>query len=157
MTAYMLDTNVFNKVLDGEVSAEAFRDLRLVATHVQWDELKATERKDATRAAKLLSIFEKIDPEMESTASAFYDVSNWDQSTYSGEDDVVRAMLARLQQLNADAGKTHRDPKNPIRDVLIAHTAIKIGATLISYDPQLRQLVSEFGGRTSVPPSTEKG
>jgi hypothetical protein len=56
-------------------------------------------------------------------------------------------MLARLYQLNAHASKTHRDPKNPIRDVLIAHTAINVNATLISDDPQLRQLVAECGGR----------
>jgi hypothetical protein len=60
-------------------------------------------------------------------------------------------MLDRLTQLDAAAGKKHRDPKNPIRDVLIGHTAININATLISADKQLRQLVSEFGGRAISP------
>jgi hypothetical protein len=108
------------------------------------DELRAT--KNAARAAALLSIFKKIDPRMDSTASAFPDVSNWDQSSWS-DDGVAERMLARLHQLNAHASKTHRDPKNPIRDVLIAHTAINVNATLISDDPQLRQLVAECGGR----------
>jgi predicted nucleic acid-binding protein len=144
MTEYMLDTNAFNKLLDGEVSIDGFRGLRLVATHVQLDELRAT--KNAARAAALLGTFEKIDPKMDNTASAFPDVSNWDQSSFS-DDGIAQNMLARLHQLNAAASKTHRDPKNPMRDVLIAHTAMSINATLISDDPQLRELVSEFGGR----------
>jgi predicted nucleic acid-binding protein len=145
MTAYMLDTNVFNELLDGHVSIDAFRVRRLVATHVQLDELRAT--KNSKRAADLLSTFKEIAPRMGSTASAVWDVSNSDQSTWSAEDSVFENMLARLHQLNADSCKTHRDPKNPTRDVLIAHTAININATLISDDAQLRELVSEFGGR----------
>jgi len=143
--AYMLDTNVFNKLRDGEVSIDAFRGRRLVATHVRLDELRAT--KNSTRAAELLRTFEEIDPRMDKTTSAVWDVSSWDQSSWSPEDGVFEKMLARLSDLNADAGKTHRDPKNPIRDVLIAHTAININATLVSNDPQLRQLVADSGGR----------
>jgi predicted nucleic acid-binding protein len=149
MTAYMLDTNAFDRLLDGQVSFDTIRGLHLVATHVQLDELRAAEKKQPERAAKLLSTFEEIDPTMDSTASAFWDVSNWDQSSW--EDGVADRMLARLRQLDADARKKHRDPKNQIRDVLVGHTAIKINATLISCDPQLRQLVSEFGGRAVSP------
>src|SRR5262245_39946753 len=108
MTAYMLDTNVFNILADGQASIGAFRGRRLVATHVQLDELRAT--KNPARAAALRSAFEKIDPTMESTASAFWDVSNWDQSTAT-EDGVVEKMLARLDQLNAATGKKHRNQK----------------------------------------------
>jgi predicted nucleic acid-binding protein len=144
MTAYMLDTNVFNELLDGHISIDAFRGLRLVATHVQLDEVRAT--KNPARAADLRSAFEEIAPTMGSTASAFPDVSNWDQSSWT-DDGVADRMLARLNQLNAAARKKHRDPNNPIRDVLIADTAIRTNATLITDDEQLRGLVSEFGGR----------
>ena len=58
-------------------------------------------------------------------------------------------MLERLTQLDALEGKKHRDPTNRIRDVLMGHTAININATLISDDPQLRQLVSEYGGQAT--------
>jgi len=71
---------------------------------------------------------------MGSTASSVSDVSNWDQSNWTPEDGVFQQMLPRLHQLNADARKEHRDPKNAIRDALIAHTAININATLISDD-----------------------
>jgi predicted nucleic acid-binding protein len=145
MSDYMLDTNVFNRLADEQVSLDAFRGLRLVATHVQVDELKAT--KCPARAAELLRNFETLVQEMRNTASAFWDVSQWDQSNWSGEDDVVEKMLARLKQLDAETSKKHRDPKNPIRDILIADTAIKLKATLISDDENLRRLVHEFGGR----------
>lgn len=95
----------------------------------------------------MLSIFEKIDPRLDPTASAVWDVSKWDQSSWSAEDGVVEQMLQRLTQLDAEEGKKHRDQKNRIRDILIGHTAIKNKATLISDDPRLRRLVSEFGGR----------
>src|SRR5262245_21465038 len=147
MTAYMLDSNVFNRLTDEQVSFDAFRGLRLVATHIQWDELRAAKDKHPARAAELLRTFEKVAPRMDRTASAFFDVSNWDQANWSPENGVDRQMLERLTQLNAAAGKKHPDPKNPIRDVLIALTAININAMLISDDEQLRQLVSEFGGR----------
>jgi predicted nucleic acid-binding protein len=153
MTAYMLDSNVFDRLTDGQVSIDAFRGLRLVATHIQLDELSAAKEKYPERAAELLRTFEKIDQMMSSTKSAVWDVSKWDQSSYSAEDGVVENMLARLRQLDAEAGKKHRDQKNPIRDVLIAHTAININATLISDDEQLRELVLEYGGQ-AIPPSS---
>src|SRR5262249_27316109 len=99
--------------------------LPLLATHVQWDELNAAKENYPQRAAKLLAAFQKVDPTMDSTASAFWDVSNRDQSTWSAEDGVEQQMLERLTQLDAEEGKKHRDPKNRIRDVLIGHTAIK--------------------------------
>jgi hypothetical protein len=146
MTAYVLDTNVFDRLKDEHVSFDAFRGLRLIATHVQLDELSAARKNHPARAADLLSTFEKIGPRMAPTTSASWDVSNWDQSSWSPEDGVDQKMVDRLTQLDTAVGKK-RDQKNRIRDVLIAHTAINISATLISDDQQLRQLVSEFGGR----------
>src|SRR6516164_7167804 len=112
MTAYILDTNVFNRLADGKASFDAFRGLRLAATHVQLDELSATKKPE--RAEELLRAFEKIDPKMDKTASAFPDVSNWDMSSVSGG-AAPQNILARLNQHNAAATKTHRDPTNPLR------------------------------------------
>src|SRR5262249_4683846 len=138
MADYMLDTNVFDWLLDGKVSIDAFRGRRLLATHVQWDELEAAKKDYPERAAALLSMFEKIDPKMHNTSSAFWGVSNWDQSSWSPEDGIGQRMVDRLTQLD----RKKRDPNNQRRDVLIAHTAIKNEATLISDDGPLRQLIS---------------
>ena len=147
MTAYMLDTNAFNHVLDDNTPVEAFRGLHLLATHVQWDELNATALKNPTRAAALLAVFERIAPDIAITETAVWDVSRWDQAKYTSGDGVFERMLARLRELDKEAGKKHRDPLNPVRDVLIAETAIKIGATFVTGDQSLRRLVVEFGGR----------
>jgi hypothetical protein len=148
----MLDANVFNRLADGKLSFDDFRDLHLVATHVQCDELRATP--DPAMRNKLLRTFKKIYPKMDRTSSAFYDVSKWDRSSWSPEDCADEKMLARLRKLD----KKDR-PENQRRDVLIGHTAIDINATLISDDKNLRQLVCEFRGRaisTSLIPAKNK-
>ena len=142
--ACMLDTNVFNHVADGNIPIDAFEDLRLFATHVQLDELGAA--KDPERAAALLKVFERIEPKVVVTSSAVWDVSGWDQASWSGEDGAFRAILKRLRELDAENGKTHRDPHNPVRDALIAETAIKNKLTLVSGDQNLRRVVEEFEG-----------
>ena len=38
---YMLDTNAFDSMADGDMPADALRGRRLLVTHVQLDELRA--------------------------------------------------------------------------------------------------------------------
>ncbi len=52
-------------------------------------------------------------------------------------------MLSRLRELDAK----NKNPLNQVRDVLIAETAIKNKAILVSHDDNLRKIVFEFGGR----------
>jgi len=145
----MLDTNVFNHVADGTIPFRALAGLRMVATHVQLDELNAT--KDPKRAAELVRVFERIEPDVGATSSAVWDVSKWDQASWSDENGIFRGMLNRLRELDAESGKKQRDPHNPIRDALIAETVIKNELTLVSSDRNLRRLVEEFGGRAVDP------
>ena len=42
--------------------------------------------------------------------------------------------------------KKHRDELNPLRDVLIAETALKNDLVFVSEDRNLRTVVEEFGG-----------
>ncbi|MCJ2034729.1 hypothetical protein [Methylobacterium sp. J-068] len=58
-------------------------------------------------------------------------------------------MLSRLKEID---GKPRRQNLNQIRDIVIAETAIKLGATLVSDDAKLRSVVEEFGGK-AVPSS----
>ena len=141
----MLDTNLFNRVADGNVALGAFQGLRLYATHVQWDELNAT--KDIGRVAALRKAFELLGPKVVSTSSTVWDVSKWNQAGWGTEDGFFQRMLKRLRELDAETGKPHRDPNNPVRDVLIAETAIKNGLRVISGDQNLRRIIEEFRGR----------
>ena len=118
MTSYMLDTNLFNDALDGKISVGEFSTLHLLVTHIQRDELSAT--KNAARAAELYKVFDEIRPDQILTRSAVWDVSRFDQASYSSADGVLEKMLERLRELDAMAGKKARDPANQHRDVLIA-------------------------------------
>ena len=145
---YMLDTNVFNRVLDNHLAVDDFRSVPLVTTHVQADELRntgTTARKNA-----LLAIFEEIAPEATPTRSAVFDVSRWDEACWSDEDGVFEKMLCRLKELD-DASikkKKKKKPKefNQERDILMAETAMKNELTLVSNDENLRLVTTEFGG-----------
>lgn len=73
MPRYMLDTNVFNHVLDGKVDVSALAGKDLVATHIQRDEL--TNTKDQVRRAALLEVFNELTPDQAVTSSAVADIS----------------------------------------------------------------------------------
>jgi CHASE2 domain-containing sensor protein len=56
----MLDTNVFNDVLDGKISSESFAGRRVLVIGVQADELRAAASTE--RRAALLGVFEEVKP-----------------------------------------------------------------------------------------------
>jgi predicted nucleic acid-binding protein len=157
----MLDTNVFNHVLDGRLDPEQLRGRHLVATHVQRDEIQATRNED--RRAALMELFEDFVPQRTPTTSAVagisaageacasasgvvptesfvFDVSRWDEAKWSREDDVFSAMLSDLNDLNGVK-------RNNIKDVLIAETALRNGWTLVTDDADLAQVASKYGCR----------
>ncbi len=77
----MLDTNIFNTILDGRLPIENLPSGGgYVATHVQIDELTATP--DISRRTQLLSQFEALSPEHAMTASFAFDISRFDQAKW---------------------------------------------------------------------------
>jgi predicted nucleic acid-binding protein len=138
----MLDTTLFNDVLRGEVSAASFADLRLLVTGIQPDELGNTN--NAEKRANLLAVYRTLNPEVTLASSFAFDIegAGLDQANWNDGSGNYEKMLDRLRELD---GKNRW--LNQERDILIAETAIKNGATLVSNDARLRQVVSEFGGR----------
>ena len=145
---YMLDTNVFNRVLKHHLAVDDFRKVSLVTTHVQADELRNT--KDTVIKDALLAIFEEIGPEATPTRSAVFDVSSWDEAGWGDEDGVFEKMLCRLKELDAASIKKKKKRKpnefNQERDILMAETAVKNELTLVSNDENLRLVTTEFAG-----------
>jgi predicted nuclease of predicted toxin-antitoxin system len=72
--------------------------------------------------------------------------AGWGQAEWNDGSGNLEKMLNRLRQLDEEAGKKSREPLNQDRDILIAETAIKNHAHLVSGDENLRRVVSEFGG-----------
>lgn len=144
---YMLDTNVFNDVLDGKISPMAITKHRLLVIGVQAAELCAT--RNSERRADLLAVFEKINPSTEPASSFAWSIegAGWKQAYWNDGSGNFQRMLTRLRQLDSENRNKNRGDFNKIRDILIAETAIKHRAVLVSRDANLRQVVSEFGGQ----------
>ena len=140
--AYMLDTNVFDRVLGGKIPLSSFGGSRVLVTGIQRDELSKTP--DLAKRTALLATLEAVNPEVVPASSFAFDIegAGFDQSLWNDGSGNFEKMRARLQQLDSKAKK----PLNQERDILIAETAIKNGATLVSDDHNLRRVVSEFGG-----------
>jgi predicted nucleic acid-binding protein len=139
----MLDTTEFNHLLDREeVTAAAFVGCRLLVTGVQKAELCATQ--NSKRRTDLLAILEQVNPTVEAASSLVWNIegAGWDQARWNDGSGHFEKMLNRLRQLEPKNKRLY----NQTRDILIAETAIKNRATLVSADCNLRQVVSEFGG-----------
>jgi predicted nucleic acid-binding protein len=141
---YMLDTNLFNRLVEGKLSVAAVSHLRLLATHVQLSELRAT--KNLERRNKLLAVFDDVGPEI--VLSAFLlDIEGAGLDQGELVDPARHARFARmLERLQALEAK-RRDARNQIRDIAIAEKALDFGATLVTDDPELGKVMEEFGGR----------
>jgi predicted nucleic acid-binding protein len=140
---YMLDTNVFNNLLDQKTSASLFAGHHVIATGIQADELRATRNEG--RRASLLDVFKEVAPVRTLASSFALDIegAGLDQAYWNDGTGQFEKMLARLEMLDQKKGRR----TNQTRDILIAETAIKNGAILITGDFNLRQVMSEFGGR----------
>jgi predicted nucleic acid-binding protein len=140
---YMLDTNVFNHLLDQKISASLFAGHHVIAAGIQADELSATSNDD--RRTFLLDVFKEVAPVHTLSSSFAFGIegAGLGQAYWNDGTEQFRKMLARLEMLDQ---KKYRH-LNQTRDVLIAETAIKNGAILITGDTNLRQVMSEFGGR----------
>ena len=132
----MLDTNIFNRVLDHEVPLEQLAEcVKVYVTHVQEDELDNT--KCSERRTALKQVLAGLDPDKRPTESFVWDVSRWDLGKWSGEDNLYDPIKAELDK--------RKPKKNNIQDALIAETAIKNGYTLVTEDRNLREVAAGFG------------
>ncbi|MDP4026982.1 hypothetical protein Q8W71_30800 [Methylobacterium sp. NEAU 140] len=141
--AFMLDTNVFSRVVDGVIPVPAAAGRRLLVTGVQADECRATPC--PARRAELLRAIEELAPELclASTFCLGIEGAGFGQAEWNDGSGRFDAMLTRLKAIDRKPPRQH---VNQIRDIVIAETALKLGATLVSDDGALRQIVLEFGG-----------
>ncbi len=158
-SGYMLDTNIFNHLLDGKIPLEKIRNLNgpIYYTHVQHDEILST--KDNFRRDALLEIFTKVlktDIPTESTVigvsrigkskipghklgteTAVWDVSRWGEAKWGtyGLYESIKIALKTNKMSN-------------IRDALIAETAIANKLILVTNDRNLMNVVNKLGGKS---------
>jgi len=133
----MVDTNIFNKILDGVLRIEQLpANDGCVVTHVQIDELNAT--KDMRRKTQLLSQFEATAPARIPTASFAFGVSLFGQSCWG--DGIV------FQIVKNDLDAANGGKRNNCQDALIGEASITNGLTLVTCDWDLAEAVKRAGG-----------
>lgn len=117
MNGYMLDTTVFNHLVEGNVDPKSLPFNRpLYVTHVQLNEIQNT--RDPAKLHILLAMFTAIESAQIPTASAVWDVSEYGEAEWGTADGFFELLLANLN------GKNKSNPNNA-RDILIAETAIR--------------------------------
>jgi hypothetical protein len=90
---YMLDTNVFNAVLDGRVFLASSVGRILLVTGIQRDELGATAKPG--RRAALLAVYKEIRPTSLPASSFAFDIegAGFDQAYWNDGAETLRRCL----------------------------------------------------------------
>jgi len=133
---YMVDTNIINWLVDGNLSTENFSsDSAFVATHIQHDELSKT--RDLTRRQKLIDRFNTIVDSTLPTESTILGTSKLDYCRM-GDGKI-------FSQLKSDLDLLNHGKSNNSEDALIAEVAIVNGHTLITADEDLRTVAEKHG------------
>jgi len=140
---FMLDTNIFNHILNENMQINLPPEFNYYITHIQFDELNSTRIEE--RKSKLLKIFKEIDKEEILTESATVGISRVGKSKIS-DNELFEKLLFELQKLDKENGKKKRW-ENQKRDILIAETCIKNNLILITNDKNLRTLTIEYNGQ----------
>lgn len=137
--AYLLDTNIFNQLVDDRIS---FADLPsngpFFATYLQMQEIGNTKRQE--RREVLQSKFQEINPQTVPVETSLWGVTPFGEGKYGGGSDLFKSLLVELDAKN-------NAKKNNYADVLIAEVTIVNGHTLITADQDLADLVESRNGK----------
>ncbi|MEN3111150.1 type II toxin-antitoxin system VapC family toxin [Uliginosibacterium paludis] len=133
---YMLDTNIFNLLLDGRFSLSFLSEVNGVfATPIQMEELSKTS--DAERRNELLRIFEDVSPHVFSPSFS-WDVpgAGWDDGEWSEHNDASQLWVAL---------ESNKSKLNNWEDALIAEAAMSADCCLVTADRLLAEVASRHG------------
>ncbi len=138
---YMLDTNVFNHVVEGKRRLETLIGLDLYATHAQIDEL---EKAPLKKQAALLDLFKSLGTQTIPTSTSLWGITKWDLGNWSSDPKLYNSLLERIKELDRKAGK-REECVNQSSDARIAETAIKNDLILVTNDKNLTIAAREKG------------
>jgi hypothetical protein len=97
-------------------------------------------------------VLEEVTPEILPAASFCFGIegAGFDQARWNDGTGGFDRVLAELKSLDRKA-KSHGQHLNQLRDVVIAETAVTVGATLVTRDANLAEVVRRFGGQAGDP------
>jgi len=135
---YMLDTNVFNRVVEGRFSIDDLpQDGEYFFTHAQMDEINNTPDKYKEKRGDLLQVFTEINPHKVPTESMVFGYSRFNEGKL-GDSPVYQKILDFLDD------KKKKDSN--IFDALIGETSVVNKMTLITGDKDLAEIVTSLRG-----------
>lgn len=136
---YMIDTCIFNHLLDGFYSVDDLPMGEYFITHIQHDELQAT--KNADRRNELLRTLHVVSPNSEPTSVFVPGVSRLNQACL-GNGKYYSQILSKLD--------FRKNKKSNCNDAIIGDTAINLSYTLITGDRNFYEVVLEVWDREKV-------
>lgn len=132
---FVVDTNIFNHIIDGNIDTSLLPlEERLIATHIQLDEINNTANRD--RRAQLFLMFAKFSPEILPTESSVWGKGRWGEGKWSNG-NLLKRIISALDN------KKRRH--NNTEDALIAEIALVNNFGLITADGTLSDVAQEFG------------
>jgi len=126
---FMLDTNIFNIVVNQNISLPQKKDYKYFSTEVQYIEINKTKNKD--RREFLLNTFNLINPEIINSETALWGEFSWGERQFG----YVSSDFIKIKEIL----DTLEYRKNNKEDALIAEITIKYGFILITNDSNLRE------------------
>ena len=139
LTGFMLDTNIFNRVIDGRFARDELPiDAVVIVTHKQVEEVASTPDAYRERRIQLLLALMEWRPVLAPTAMV-WDATRWGHARW-GDGKAYEALKAALDQRNG--GKP-----NNVADALIAETAMEGRHTLVTADDDLAMVAAAQGGK----------
>ncbi len=139
MIGYMLDTSLFNRLVENGMPPQLLPKPTYV-THVQRGELENT--KDPVKRAALLTVFTQARAQSVTSESAAWNVSKWNEAKWGKKDGLLERMHQALCARN-------KNKRNNTQDILIAETALRNEYTLITDDQDIGFVMRQFGGKAA--------
>jgi len=132
---YVLDTNIFDRVLDSRFKVSALPDAcSFVATKIQIREIGATPE---PRRSMLLATFKDIAPDLSAAAFSF-DIpgAGFNEGEWSSDERITKLR---------EALEANKSKPNNWQDALIAGVALKNGYGLVTADKDFAEVSAAYG------------
>lgn len=143
LCGFLLDTNVFNHVIEGKIQLSALpSEFSIFVTHVQRDELDRWNPKSDAEFQKKMQVtdlFTSLPDAIIPTETTVLGISVLGQSKL-GDGEKYRKIFEYLEAL-----KPKRVAANQA-DALIGEVALEVGLELVTGDGDLRDIVVSLGG-----------
>lgn len=143
---FMLDTNIFNRIIDGRFDLERLKDLGcFFATQVQNGEIKKCIEFDTERGVKLKSL---LDATVLVENRLLTETFLWNDSEIEwGDPRMSWGRTGKFYEIILDKLNSIKIRKNNPLDALIGESVLTNNFVLVSCDRALVEVVRELGGQ----------